>query len=1015
MTKHLRFLIVLLMTLVWSTGGAQTTVVQTKFNALSANNINGDKNVSYSSAKGGGTANPNITDNEIRLFQKASNQKYGGTITIKASEGYELQSVSIGSSMATSIAYTIDSDKTLSTTKQLGAGKVYTVTELSANSITFYCMGTSKTTRLYVNKLSVTYSEAGSSNKTSTTLTFPKQSLTYATTDDLKSFTGQTATLTADGTALTGKTITYSKTGDNIFSSFDATNGTLALNGNAGTATVTATFDGSNDDTYASSSASYTITVKEVIKDIATLKEKLTTNYQYFTLKLTDAIVTYKSGDILYIQDKTGGIYCSGTTTLANKDKVNGLVNIRARVSNGQRTITQFTLAEDATIENNVEFTPEVVTLAQLNENIDKYENMRVKVVAATATAAMNNKQTTITQDGASLVLYSKTSTVNWDFVADDVLDIEGYPVTYANNSTKIKELFVYKKSDVVVNSSVVATTLSFDTETTAFDVEKNSESLFVAPKAVVKDATGNVVEGAKITYVSDAPTIASVNENGNVTFGSDFGKATITASYAGDDTHKAAADISYTITYSKIPTEMAWSKSSVSVNIGEVLSAPTLTLTANGENILAGKTIQYSSSNEEVAMIDETGIVLMGKAGSAKISATFAGDDTYAAASAEYTLNVIDPNKTDVTFDFTKPEDYGYDMPTAKQPTKIPDGGTLESNGVVITNVKGADTYTRFTNKGDVITFRVYTGATLTVDAPAGFAINRIDFTDDKEHTVDRFKFSTGKLEEKTWTGLAETLTMNVNTEVFLENMTVNLVKVENVTLNESEINTIEAKALANVTLKRTMKAGVWNTICLPFDVSAEKATTAFGEGVKIAALNSKAVVDANVLSFISSDTIAAATPYLIMPGADGVTGTYTFKGVKIVENNISDKDAYTWNNVTNPIAFKGIYNMVDITTDVTEVGAGYKAAFLGANNTVFGAKQGTMKGFRAYFAIPTSVKASELRVVIDGTATSIKNIDSEVVESNAPVYNLQGQRVDGNNLTPGIYVKAGKKFVVK
>ena len=106
----------------------------------------------------------------------------------------------------------------------------------------------------------------------------------------------------------------------------------------------------------------------------------------------------------------------------------------------------------------------------------------------------------------------------------------------------------------------------------------------------------------------------------------------------------------------------------------------------------------------------------------------------------------------------------------------------------------------------------------------------------------------------------------------------------------------------------------------------------------------------------------------------------------------------------------------MVDITTDVNNVEKGYKAAFLGANNTVFGAKPDTnMKGFRAYFAIPTSVKASELRVVIDGTATSIKNIDSEVVESNAPVYNLQGQRVDGNNLTPGIYVKAGKKFVVK
>ena len=105
----------------------------------------------------------------------------------------------------------------------------------------------------------------------------------------------------------------------------------------------------------------------------------------------------------------------------------------------------------------------------------------------------------------------------------------------------------------------------------------------------------------------------------------------------------------------------------------------------------------------------------------------------------------------------------------------------------------------------------------------------------------------------------------------------------------------------------------------------------------------------------------------------------------------------------------------MVDITTDVTTIGGNYYAAFLGANNTIFKAAGGKMNGFRAYFAIPNSVKASELRVVIDGTATSIKSINSEVVESNAPVYNLQGQRVDGSNLTPGIYVKAGKKFVVK
>lgn len=774
---------------------------------------------------------------------------------------------------------------------------------------------------------------------------------------------------------------------------------------------MTATFDGSNDDTYASSSASYTITVKEVIKDIATLKEKLTTNYQYFTLKLTDAIVTYKSGDILYIQDKTAGIYCSGTTTLANKDKVNGLVNIRARVSNGQRTITQFTLAEDATIENNVEFTPEVVTLAQLNENIDKYENMRVKVVAATATAAMNNKQTTITQDGASLVLYSKTSTENWDFVADDVLDIEGYPITYTNSSNTLKELLVYKKSDVEINSSVVATTLSFDTTENAFKVFKGSEDSFTAPKAIVKDAAGEVVAGAKITYESNAPTIASVGENGNVTFGTEVGEATITANYAGDETHKPAKSIFYTITYSKVATVMAWSESSVSVNLGETFTAPTLTLTANGENILAGKTIQYGSSNENVAIIDASGEILIGDIdGSTTITATFAGDDTYAKASAEYTLNVIDPNKTDVTFDFTKPEDYGYAKPEPKNNTELSEGAKLGSHGVVITNVKKGSATTRFAIKNNDITFRVYTGAILTVEAHTGFAINRIDFTDDGTNKVDNFTFSTGELSSKTWTGLAEKLTMKVTTDqVFLKSMIVNLVKVENVTLDETATSTIEAKALANVTLKRTMQPGVWNTICLPFDVSAEKAQAAFGNDVKIAELDGSST--GTTLSFknVTNNVIKASVPYLIKPTIDAPADGYKFEGVEITEAAVNPTKVKT----AGGLYFNGVYNMVDATT---EVASGYNAAFLGKGNTIFGAQSGTnMKGFRAYFAIPNSVKASELCVVIDGTATSIKNIDSEVVESNAPVYNLQGQRVDGNNLTPGIYVKAGKKFVVR
>mgnify|MGYP004657729461 CR=1 FL=1 len=478
---------------------------------------------------------------------------------------------------------------------------------------------------------------------------------------------------------------------------------------------------------------------------------------------------------------------------------------------------------------------------------------------------------------------------------------------------------------------------------------------------------------------------------------------------------------VDYYIDDSKASTTITFPKQSLTYAITDDLASFTgqaATLTAEATT-LTGKTITYSKTGDEIfSSFDTTNgtLVLNGKAGTAKIAATFAGDDSYAAASAEYTLNVIDPNKTDFAFDFTKPESYGYAKPVSGDKTDLSNGDVLVSGSVTITNEKGASTTTRFKDDSGNVTFRVYTGAILTVEVPAGFAINRIDFTDDGTHKVDNFTFSTGELNLNTWTGLTKKLTMKVtNAQVFLKNMTVNLVKVENVTLNESADNTLEAKTGVNVTLKRSMVENEWNTICLPFNVTAEQAKTAFGEGVMIAQLNKNS--SGNKLSFSSVDAIVASTPYLIKPTIAAPADGYKFEGVTIrpdgkgnVAPNFVDTNSY--------LAFVGIYNTVDVTNNVIEVlNNNYYAAFLGANNTIFKAKNdgGKMKGFRAYFAIPNNVAASALCVMVNGTTTSIKSINGAVVESNAPVYNLQGQRVDGNNLTPGIYVKAGKKFVVR
>lgn len=321
----------------------QTTVTQTTFTVTSANNLKGDKNVSYSCEKGGGTVAPAVNNGEIRLYQN-KNGKPGGSITIKVTDAnYEINSVSVGSSMGTSIAYTIDSETTLSKSASLAAKSEYSLTGLHATSVTFYCMETTSETRLYVNKLSVTYSEKGAEN-TQTKLTFPKDSYSFSTTDDLSSFTGQTPTLKAEESELTGKTITYSKTGDDIFTSFDASTGTLALNGKAGTATVTASFSG--DETYAASSASYTITVQDnrATPTFTFGKESYTFDLGATVAPFTNQLTAPEGVTVVY----------SSNSEIATVNETTGEVNVNTATV-GKATIT-------ATFAGNETYAPATVS-----------------------------------------------------------------------------------------------------------------------------------------------------------------------------------------------------------------------------------------------------------------------------------------------------------------------------------------------------------------------------------------------------------------------------------------------------------------------------------------------------------------------------------------------------------------------------------------------------------------------------------------------------------------------------
>lgn len=225
-----------------------------------------------------------------------------------------------------------------------------------------------------------------------------------------------------------------------------------------------------------------------------------------------------------------------------------------------------------------------------------------------------------------------------------------------------------------------------------------------------------------------------------------------------------------------------------------------------------------------------------------------------------------------------------------------------------------------------------------------------------------------------------------------------VRLVRLGNldVTLDEATDNTFEAMD-ANVTLKRSFVANKWNTLVLPFAVSAEDVKAKFGNDAKVVEYSN--AEDVNINFTTSTNGIKANVPVLIMPAAVNAENTYTFNSVSIVVADPNPKA-----DGTN-YSFVGSYKPYNLVNDdymlyadkwwKTEAGDSYK-----------------IKAFRAYIKANTSAAAKQLNLVIDGQTTGLKlntvngNIEGET-------YNIAGQRVA--NSYKGLVIKNGKKIIKK
>ena len=246
---------------------------------------------------------------------------------------------------------------------------------------------------------------------------------------------------------------------------------------------------------------------------------------------------------------------------------------------------------------------------------------------------------------------------------------------------------------------------------------------------------------------------------------------------------------------------------------------------------------------------------------------------------------------------------------------------------------------------------------------------------------------------------------------------------------------------------LKRTTKAGIWNSLVLPVELTAQQFKTAFGDEAKLSVLEG-VVNNGTRIQFksvnLTNDTTKVVKPgqlYIMKPSKDANVqeGSYT---KKIGDNDTITVYApyYTINNITlksqiEETKTKFQYTPKDNQTEdgsITFWGTYLDGTIVPAKSFGLGANDGKwyhskdalpIKGFRCWIATQKNAGAKVSFSIDDedmGVVTAIEGIETApILRTQDAVYTLSGQKVRSSQslegLPKGIYIINNKKVIVK
>ena len=502
-----------------------------------------------------------------------------------------------------------------------------------------------------------------------------------------------------------------------------------------------------------------------------------------------------------------------------------------------------------------------------------------------------------------------------------------------------------------------------------------------------------------------------------------------------------------------KIATFLSFDAPSYTISKDQTLTKlPTLKA---DENPLFGKTITWSSDNAKVATVDANGTVTGVAAGNAKITAKFAGDDTYITSTASY--EIIVKGAPSLSFPQTS---YTVEMGDAfSEPTLqgLPTGVTAKysSSNADVATVDESTGKVQIVGVGTT-TIKAVSEAKDVYEAAEASYVLTVNRATSKKETFDLTSGYENKKPLAPIAGKNVTLNFSSGSMWYAEGTALRFYGNETLTITaNSRIKCIEfvygdTKDYPIDTNKLEFSSGKYDITKHVWDFSGEDTKTAMLKNKK----GSKQIRIQKIIvtTDVSVGTISIATPegfgtyynsnsYILPEGltafgykeanTDGtLVKTEEFTGgdvvpanaALVVKGNTGNYECYATDQVATKTLEGNLLKGVAAYKEIP-VESGFKRYVLTTVNNVLGfyrTKSGNIKmpANRAYLELTEAQAQAVSFFQLDGETTGIENATATTKEAPKAIYTLSGVRLKATTtqgLPAGAYVVNGKVVIVK